>query len=183
MAFRGHLILAYHILTFSAPYLSPPDSPLVNSCQHDTAYVSGYVMIMPRYCRTAKTTEGVSRRYYWPGMRETIKRYIKNCDIGQWSKVVCHESYGMLQPNKVPDQPWKSIAMDFITDHLTSDGHDRVLVVIDRLIKISHFISCNRNLDSRQFATLCLTEIIWLHSILRDIITDRGSQFTSDLWK
>ena len=30
---------------------------------------------------TAKTTEVVSRQYYWPKMRETIKRYVKNCDI------------------------------------------------------------------------------------------------------
>ena len=30
---------------------------------------------------TAKTTELVSRQYYWPRMRETIKRYVKNCDI------------------------------------------------------------------------------------------------------
>ena len=45
---------------------------------------------------TAKTTELVSRQYYWPGMRETIKRYIKNCDICQRSKVVRHALYGML---------------------------------------------------------------------------------------
>ena len=54
---------------------------------------------------TAKTTELVSRRYYWPGMRETIKRYVKNCDICQRSKVVRHAQYEMLQSKEVPDQP------------------------------------------------------------------------------
>ena len=89
----------------------------------------------------------------------------------------------MLQSNKVPDQPWKSIAMDFITDLPISDEHDTILVVIDRLTKMSHFIPCNKNLDARQFATLFLKEIIPLHGIPRDVITDRGSLFTSDLWK
>ena len=31
----------------------------------------------------AKTTELITRQYYWPMMRETIKRYIKNCDMCQ----------------------------------------------------------------------------------------------------
>ena len=65
---------------------------------------------------TEKTTELDGRQYYWPSMRETIKRYVRNCNICQRSKVIRHAPYGMLQPNEVPDQPWKSIAMDFITD-------------------------------------------------------------------
>ena len=132
---------------------------------------------------TAKTTELVSRQCYWPGLRETIKPYVRNCDICQWSKVVRHAPYGMLQQKEVPDQPWKSIAMDFITDLPISDGYDTILVVIDRLTKMSHFIPCNKNLDARQFATLFLKEIIRLHGIPRDVITARGSLFRSDLWK
>ena len=97
--------------------------------------------------------------------------------------MVQHAPYGMLQSNEVPDQPWKSIAMDFITDLPNSDRSDKILIVIDRLMKISHFIPCRKDLNARQFATLFLKEIIRLHGILRDIITDRGSLFTSELWK
>ena len=88
----------------------------------------------------AKTTELVSRQYYWPKMRETIKRYVKNYDTCQRSKAVQHAPYELLQRNEVPDQPWRSIAMNFITDLLESDRYDIILVVIDRLTKISHFI-------------------------------------------
>ena len=109
---------------------------------------------------TAKTTELVRRQYYWPGRRGTIKRYVKNCDMCQWSKVVRHAPYGMLQSNEVPDQPWKSIAMDFITDLPNSDRHETILVVIDRRMKMSHFIPCRKELDALQFATLFLKEII-----------------------
>ena len=132
---------------------------------------------------TAKTTELVSRQYYWPRMRETIKRYVKHCDICQQGKVVRHARYGMLQSKGVPDQPLKSIAMDFITGLPNSDRYDTILVVIGRLTKISHFIPCSKDLDIRQFATLFLKGIIRQHGIPRDIITDRGSLFTSELWK
>ena len=110
----------------------------------------------------AKTTELVSRQYYWPGLRETIKWHVKNCDICQRSKGVRQAPYGMLQSNEVPEQSWKSIAMDFITDLPTSNGYDTVLVVIDRLTKRSHFIPCKKSLDARQFATLFFKEIIRL---------------------
>ena len=73
--------------------------------------------------------------------------------------------------------------MDFITDLPESDGYDTILVVIDRLTKMSHFISCKKDLDARQFATLFMQHIVRLHEISRDIITDRGSLFTSGLWK
>ena len=87
---------------------------------------------------TARTTELIGRRYYWPKIREDIKRFIKNCNICQ--ALVQHAPYGLLQSNEVFDWPWKSIAMDFIMDLPKSDGYETILVVIDRLTKMSHFI-------------------------------------------
>ena len=116
-------------------------------------------------------------------MRETIKIYIKNCDMCQRSKAVRHAPYSLLLPNEIPEQPWRYIAMDFITDLPNSKGYDTILVINDRLTKMSHFILCRKNLDARQFATLLMQHIVRLHGIPRDIITDRGSLFTSELWK
>ena len=97
--------------------------------------------------------------------------------------MVRHAPYGMLQSNEIQDQPWKSIAMDFITDLPIADGYDTILLILDCLTKMSHFIPCRKDLDERQFTTLFLKEIIRLHSIPHDIITDRSSRFTSELWK
>jgi len=73
--------------------------------------------------------------------------------------------------------------MDFITDLPKSEGYDTILVVIDRLTKMSHFIPCSKDLDARQFANLLMKEIVRLHGLPHDIITDSGTLFTSDLWK
>ena len=101
----------------------------------------------------------------------------------QWSKAVRHAPYGHLQPNEVQEQLWRSIAMDFITDLPNSNGYDTILVVIDRLTKMSHVIPCRKDLDAQQFATLFMKHIVQLHGIPRDIITDSGSLFTTELWK
>ena len=73
--------------------------------------------------------------------------------------------------------------MDFITGLPESDGYDIILVVIDRLTKMSYFIPYSKDLNAWQFASLFMQNIVRLHGIPRDIITDRGSLFTSELWK
>jgi len=42
---------------------------------------------------TTKTTPLMSPRYYWPKIREDIKRFIKNCDTCQRTKVIQHAPY------------------------------------------------------------------------------------------
>jgi len=73
--------------------------------------------------------------------------------------------------------------MDLITDLPKSAGYATILVVIDRLTEMSHFIPCSKDLDARQFANLFIREIVRLHGLPHDIITHRGTLFTSDQWK
>jgi len=73
--------------------------------------------------------------------------------------------------------------MDFITDLPKSEKSETILVVIDRLTKMSHFIACSKDVDTRQFANLFMKEIVRVHGLPHDIITGRGALLTSDLWK
>ena len=68
--------------------------------------------------------------------------------------------------------------MDFIADLPKSEGYDPILVVVDRLTKMSHFIPCSKDPEARQFANLFMKEIVRLHGLPHDIITDRGTPFT-----
>ena len=56
-------------------------------------------------------------------------------------------------------------------------------MVIDRLTKMSYFIRCSKNLDARQFTKPFMKDIVRLHILLDNIITDRGTLFTSDQGK
>jgi len=116
-------------------------------------------------------------------MRDTIKQYIKNCDTCQRTKVVRQAPYGLMTPNEAPNRPWKSISIDFISDLQKSEGDDTILIVIDRLTKMAHFLPCTKEINARQFSQLLVWEIFQLHRLPKDIIKDRGSIFTSDLWK
>ena len=73
--------------------------------------------------------------------------------------------------------------MDFITDLQKLGTYDTILVVIDPLTKMSHFIPCRKDMNAWQFAKAFIKEIFQLHGLPNDTITDRGTLFTSDLWK
>ena len=132
---------------------------------------------------TSKTVELITRDYWWPKMWEFVRRYINGCDTCARSKPSRHKPYGLLMPLEVPNKPWESISMDFITDLPNSNGYDAILVVVDRFSKMAHFIPCTKKISARTTAKLILQHIVRLHGLPRDIVSDRGPQFHSKFWK
>jgi len=47
---------------------------------------------------------------------------------------------GKLRPNEVPERPWQYILVDFITKLPVSKGHDSILVVCNRFLKMLYFV-------------------------------------------
>ena len=73
--------------------------------------------------------------------------------------------------------------MDFITGlPRTHSGNDSIWVVVDRLTKVAHFIPMKTTYTSAKLAKIYKTRIICLHGVLRTIISDWGTQFTSKFW-
>jgi hypothetical protein len=72
--------------------------------------------------------------------------------------------------------------LDFITDLPESDKFDSILVVVDRLSKMAHFIPCSKDISADQTASLFLKHVIQLHGLPDDIISDHGPQFVSKFW-
>ncbi|KAL5612528.1 uncharacterized protein BROUX77_002684 [Berkeleyomyces rouxiae] len=125
------------------------------------------------------TFELLVREYWWPGMRRDVIRYIRNCEVCQRIKSARHSPYGLLKPLTIPQARWTSVSLDFITGLPVSNSFDMILVVVDRLSKMAHFIPCDSSLDAAGFAKLYLSAVYRLHGLPLDIVSDRGSLFTS----
>jgi transposase InsO family protein len=126
-----------------------------------------------------KTCELVSRTYHWPGLRAYVKRFVTTCSTCQRNKSVQHRPYGLLQSLAVPETPWSSLSMDFIVQLPPSNGFTAVLVVVDRLTKMAHFIPTTDDVTAEALAKLFLNRIISAHGLPDDVVTDRGSVFTA----
>ena len=137
----------------------------------------------------AATYKLVSRNYWWPGMRKTIARYLANCDTCACINPVRHAPYGLLKPLQVPAVRWSSVSMDFITglpesrppgSELDTRGYNAVLVLVDRLTKMVHYITTRQDeMSSEHVDRLYFDNIFRLHSLPDSIVSDRGTQFTS----
>ena len=63
-----------------------------------------------------------------------------------------------------------------------SNGMDSILMFVDRMTKMSHFIPCVKSTTAPEFAQLFISHIVQLHGLPNSIVLDRGSNFTSNFW-
>ena len=74
--------------------------------------------------------------------------------------------------------------MDFITKlPRTARGHDSIWVIVDRLTKSAQFIPIRETYTVERLARIYIDEIVRLHGVPLDIISDRDSRFTSRFWQ
>jgi hypothetical protein len=84
----------------------------------------------------------------------------------------------------VPEWKWKDIAMDFIMGlPRTRSGFDSIWVIVDQLAKVAHFIPVEMTYSRPQLAELYMSVIVCLHGVLKKIMSDRGTHFTSRFWE
>lgn len=117
-------------------------------------------------------------------MNERIIDFVKSCLECQENKVARHQPYGLSSPLELSYAPWQSIAMDFITELPVSEGCDQLWVIIDRFTKMAHFIPLEKTKKTAPDLAITFAKEIWKHhGVPMDIISDRDSRFTSEVWK
>ena len=50
--------------------------------------------------------ELLKRNYWWPGLKEDIKKYVQGCFMCQQNKVQHQKKLGELHPLEIPQRPW-----------------------------------------------------------------------------
>jgi len=86
-------------------------------------------------------------------------------------------------PNSIPEKPWIHISADFITKLPLAQGYDSILVVVDRLTKIVHFIPTTEKTSAEGLTRLFRDSVWKLHGLPESIISDRGPQFAAGLMR
>lgn len=129
------------------------------------------------------TMERITRNYYWPRMMKDIEKYIKEYDSCQKNKIKRHRPYRLMQEIQAPEYPWQWITIDHITKLPKSEGNDAILVVVDRMTKYAHFIPTTETTTAKGLAREMFERVFKHHGIPEIIVSDRGTTFTSKLWK
>jgi len=73
----------------------------------------------------------IKRNYWWPGIKNYVKRYVQGCFKCQQNKVQHMKKARELHPLKTPEGSWKEISIDIIGPLLKSNKKDAIIVIVD----------------------------------------------------
>jgi len=93
------------------------------------------------------------------------------------------ELAGKLKLSEVPQKTWMHLTVDFITKLPVVAGKDMILVVCDRLSKMTHFVATMEETSAEGLARLFQDNVWKLHGLPESVVSDRGPQFAAELTK
>lgn len=130
-----------------------------------------------------KTGEKILMHFFWPGMHADVVRYCRSC--GQCQRMSPKGKVSKVPLGSTPliDEPFRRIAMDIVgpIEPATSKGNRFILTVVDYATRYPEAVALRR-IDTQTVAE-ALVDIYSRVGIPREVLTDRGGQFTSDLMR
>lgn len=130
------------------------------------------------------TLKLVGRRFFWPGIAQDVRSFVRNCDQCCAAKIWRGAKQGFLKPLPIPERIRSELAMDFMTD-LPPTGPEKatnLLVIHDRLTK-AVTLEAMASIDAEACAQRFLNCHVRFHGFPRTIVSDRGSNWTSKFWR
>jgi len=119
--------------------------------------------------------ELVTRNYWWLGVMREVGRYVEECNLYQRIKNKIEKLAGKLKLSKILEKPWT---------HLTVvAGKDTILVVCNRLSKMTYFVVATEGTLAKGLARLFRDSIWKLHRLPESVVSDKGPQFAAELMK
>jgi hypothetical protein len=114
-------------------------------------------------------------------MKKEIVEYIAICMECQKVKAKHRHPTGLIQTLPIPEWKWEVVTMDFITRlPRTGKQHDAIMVVVEKLMKVSHFILLKTTHKVVDIADIFMKEVARLHGIPKTIVSVRDPKFTSN---
>ncbi|XP_023815983.1 uncharacterized protein LOC111948232 [Oryzias latipes] len=130
-----------------------------------------------------RTITFLRRQFWWPSLARDAQEFVAACTVCAQNKVSNQPPAGLLHPLPVPSRPWSHIALDFVTGLPLSAGKTVIMTVVDRFSKAAHFVALKKLPSAAETAQLVIEHIFRLHGIPVDLVSDRGPQFVSQVWR
>ena len=127
---------------------------------------------------TNKTTNRILQRFFWPKVHRDIAMFRRTCEICQ--KMSRGEMRASLKCFPIISKPFERIVMDIIGPlPKSSKGNRFVLVICDYATRYPEAVPM-RNVDAASVAEELLKLFTYV-GVPKEILTDRGTNFTSQL--
>jgi hypothetical protein len=147
---------------------------IVMQATHDSLIGGGHMAFDKTYTKAKE-------RWWWPHMYQDLKHWIASCETCCKMKKNKNKKKGSLQPIVV-HEPFELLGMDIVGEMpMTAQGHRFILVITDHLSKWATAIPM-KSITTIDVAQALLEKVILAgHGVPARILTDRGSNFNSQL--
>ena len=128
-----------------------------------------------------RTVDLIQRRFYWPNIAESVKRWCETCDMCARCKPGPRIQKSPLKQIRV-NQRFQVIALDIFGPlPITNDGNEYILVIGDHFTKWVEAFALPNHTAAVVADRLC-TEVICRYGTPLQIHTDQGREFESALF-
>ncbi|GKE53804.1 putative reverse transcriptase domain-containing protein [Tanacetum coccineum] len=128
-----------------------------------------------------KMYQDMKKLCWWPNKKADIATYVSKCLTCARVKAEHQRPLGLLVQPKITQWKRDNITMDFVTKFpKSSQSHDTIWVIVDRLTKSAIFISMRENDPIEKLARMYLKEVVTRLRIPVSIICDRDPRFSSN---
>ena len=115
----------------------------------------------------------VTKNYWWPKVTKDVRKYMEGCDMCQKIKNRTEILAEKLKLSEVLEKLWTHLIVDFITKLPLVAGKNTILVVCNRLSKITHFVAITKETLAEELAKLFKDNVWKLHGLLESIVSDK----------
>ncbi|CAL1568882.1 unnamed protein product [Knipowitschia caucasica] len=126
------------------------------------------------------TVKLVSAKFVWPGLKKDVKTWASTCVACQRAKVQRHVK-APLGPFSVPERRFEHVHVDLVGPLPPSRGFTHLLTMVDRTTRWPEVVPL-LSTTAADVARAFIYSWVARFGVPLDLTSDRGPQFTSELW-
>ena len=141
-------------------------------------------LIVAGHLGCKKTVDRITTNFNWPGSNGDVTRFCRSCDICQRTSPKGKVTRVPLGEMPIIDTPFERIAvLDLVGPKapVSDAGNRYILTVVDYETRYPEAISLKK--IETECVAEALLEIFSRVGFLKEVLSDRGAHFTSDLMK
>jgi len=112
-----------------------------------------------------------------------VGKYVEGCNMCQRMKNRTEAPAGKLKLSEILEKLWTHLTVNFITKLPLVAGKDVILVVYNRLSKMTHFVTTMEEMTTEELVRLFRDNVWKLHGLPESVVLDREPQFAAELTK